>query len=133
MPPSTRKYGPVTYSKPPPVMIKSSTSASLHELMVRMDCKSPNLLSESIGLSALSSNHPESPEIVPPFSRGRRPPVVDFTSLHSNLFTSPPDRSSVDTSSALGERVKVITTGPTSPRLKAMLREVVSIKKWRVR
>jgi len=133
MPPSARKYSPVTYSKPPIATIKPSYSASLSELIGRMDCKDINLLSDSIALSGLSFNYSESLETVPPFPRGRRPSVIDFVSLRTNLFHSPQGIPLVGGPDILSERGNVVTTGPTPPRLKAMLREVVSVKKWRVR
>jgi hypothetical protein len=133
MPPSTRKYSPVTYSKPPLETIKPSCSTSLSELIGRMDCEEINLLSESTVLSGVSFNYTESLEPVPPFPRGRKPAVIDFMSLRSNLFHCPRGMPLVSGSSVLSGRGNIVITGPTPPRLKAMLREVVSVKKWRVR
>lgn len=108
--------------------MKPSPSASLNELIGRMDCRGVNLFSESIVHSDFSSNHPETLEIIPPFPYRRRPYVVDFVNIRSNLFPV----QAISGPSVLSERGKIVITGPTPPRLKAMLREVVSITKWRV-
>src|SRR5882762_740704 len=132
MPPSARRYGPVAYTKPPQAKIKRSSSVGLSELTSRMDSVDLNLLSESISLSDFSSNHSDSLEAVPPFPNRRRPVVIDYINLHSNILCSQGIVSTGE-SSALSEHGKIITTGPTPPRLKAMLREVVNVRKWRVR
>ena len=132
MPPSIRKYSPATYSKPSLATINPSCSTSLSELIGRMDCEDINLLSDSTVLSDFSSNYTESLETVPPFPRGRKPAVIDFMSLRSNLFHCPRGMPLVSGSSISSDCGSVVITGPTPPRLKAMLREVVSVEKWRV-
>lgn len=129
MPPAARKYGPVAYSKHP-AGTKRPSSLSLSEMMGSVDCKELDLL--SVAFSDLSSNHSDSLEVIPPFPRIRKPTVAEFINLRSNLLCSQ-GSPLIGECSVLRNRGKVVTTGPTAPRLKTMLREVVSVKKWRVR
>ncbi|KAF4610880.1 hypothetical protein D9613_006963 [Agrocybe pediades] len=96
----------------------SATSLDVAHL-INVASTLPSLMSESVTLSSLSSASSD----VPPLYGPRKPPAFRMVGLgdHLKLFSSAIDRSSNDT---------VITTSPTAPRLKSMLKECLSIDKW---
>lgn len=132
MPPSARKYGLVAYSERPLVKMSTSSSVGLTDLISAMDVSDSDLLSEPFALPESPSSLSDTLEVISPFPVRRRRSLVKFVSLRTDLLLSPPGASSTRGSSEWDEWGKVMIAAPTPPRLRAMLREVVNVRKWRV-
>ena len=119
MPPSPRKYGRVKLSSSftPP---KRSPSISLKALIEPLEQNFDDIFFEEIDpcdSSSESSIH----NPVPPLPPTRKHPV-DFVDLQEGVL-----RSGCNVKS---EKKAGYVTSPTPPRLRAMLGEVVNVRKW---
>lgn len=130
MPPSTRKYGAVVYSKPPLAPVKRSSSIGLQAIIAPTDSQITGLLSEPPHCNFSSSNRTEHSIEIPTFPSGRTSPLVVFADLRTNLLSSSQNLKNTSIDPERGARY--ITTSPTSPRLRTMLQEVINVHKWRV-
>lgn len=115
--PSPRRYGRVKLSSTPP---KRSPSISIKALIEPLEQNFDDIFSERIDpcdSSSESSIH----NAVPPLPPARKH-YVDFVDLQEGVLRSGGDVKSESKASSV--------TSPTPPRLRAMLGEVVNVRKW---
>lgn len=131
--PSPRKYGLVAYpQRPPDGRMKASPSASIIELMASMNFQCFDLLSEPHILpDESSSGLSDTLDIIASYPIRRRRSLINFVSFRTDILFNPLGTPSTR-SSASDQWGKIIISAPTAPRLRAMLREVVNVSKWRV-
>lgn len=111
-------------------MTPSSTSMTSLTLTISCSTKSEiALISESLTLDSISS---VSSMLVPPFPSGYSLPFATILSLGDHLHMFPKSTPRIKRE-LQGSSEKVMLTSPTSPRLRAMIKESLCITKWAVR
>lgn len=133
MPPFSRKYGIVTKATAPnlvSISVKastSSTSLSLADIMASMNYSDYYLLGDLSLDSDMSSICSDSFESIPLFPAQQSHSLVHFADLRSSIFCSP-RKANEDQDECFQSTVSI----PTARRLRAILGEVVNVKRWTV-
>ncbi|KII85864.1 hypothetical protein PLICRDRAFT_31431 [Plicaturopsis crispa FD-325 SS-3] len=116
-----------------PASSSSTSSLAICQLIARTDVEcDPGLLYEIMDISFGSKSSMSSLGDVPPFPSHRpRLPPTKIVQLGANLNMFPQGLSHfIKFGADDGDDLSVCTTIPTSPRMKTMLRETLSVKKW---
>ncbi|KAJ3510834.1 hypothetical protein NLJ89_g4451 [Agrocybe chaxingu] len=101
----------------------SANSLDIGQQLASAKCPPPSLMSESVTLDSLSTR---SSDALPPFPNCRSPQIAtialgDHLKMFSEVLSNEPGFS---------VEPAVLLAAPTSPRLKVMLKECLSIRKW---
>jgi hypothetical protein len=115
---------PSRATKSPP----SVCSLDIEDILASAGDQSTSLLSETLSLP--SSFEPS--DDVPPFPADRRPPMVSILGLGTHLPLFPDGRWHLNGFSTEEKYATAILAAPTPPRLRAMMKESLSIRAWAV-